>query len=78
VKDLEDTITLLKRVATSGPSSSIVHMQIKMKETKPYDRTCNAKLLGNLCWDMEQYLEQLNVSLEEAKVNIVAMFLTGL
>jgi hypothetical protein len=48
-----------------------------MKEPEPYDGTHNAKMLGNFCWDMEQYLEQMNGSPYEAKVNIVAMFLTG-
>jgi hypothetical protein len=52
-------------------------MRIKIKEPEPYDGTCNAKLLGNFCWDIEQYLEQLNKSSNKAKVNVVAMFLTG-
>jgi hypothetical protein len=48
-----------------------------MKEPEPYDGTQNAKMLGNFCWDMEQYLEQMNGSPEEAKVNVVVMYLTG-
>jgi hypothetical protein len=52
-------------------------MRIKIKEPEPYDGTHNAKLLGNFCWDIEQYLEQLNESLDEAKVNVAMMFLTG-
>jgi hypothetical protein len=53
-------------------------MRIKIKEPKPYDGTHNAKFLGNFCWDIEKYLEQLNGSLDEAKVNnVIAMFLIG-
>jgi hypothetical protein len=33
--------------------------------------------LGNFCWDIEQYLEQWNESLDESKVNAAMMFLTG-
>jgi hypothetical protein len=35
----------------------IMPMRIKIKEPEPYDGTHNAKLLGNFCWDIEQYLE---------------------
>jgi hypothetical protein len=47
-----------------------------MKEAELYDETRNAKMLGNFCWDMEQYLEQMNESKDEAKLNVASMFLT--
>ena len=48
-----------------------------MKEPKPYDDTRDVKLLGNFCWDVEYYLEQMNEISKESKVNVVAMFLIG-
>jgi hypothetical protein len=47
-----------------------------MKEPQSYDRTQNAKMPDKFCWDMGKYLEQMNESLEEAKVNVVVMYLT--
>jgi hypothetical protein len=77
LKDQYDTITLLKRALANRKSSVVTLIRINIKEFKPYDETCNAKLLGNVCWDIEQYLEQLNGSLDEAKVNVSTMFLIG-
>jgi hypothetical protein len=51
-------------------------MRIKINELDPYDATHSVKLLGKFYWDIEQYLEQLNRCLDEAKVNVAAMFLT--
>jgi hypothetical protein len=62
LKDQDDTITLLKQALANGQSSVVMPMRIKIKEPEPYDGTHNAKLLGNFCWDIEQYLEQLNES----------------
>jgi hypothetical protein len=42
-----------------------------------YDGTYNAKVLGHFCWDNKQYLEKMNGSLDNAKVNVVAMFFMG-
>ena len=47
-----------------------------MKEPQSYERTQNAKMSDKFCWDMGKYLEQMNESLEEDKVNVVAMYLT--
>jgi hypothetical protein len=47
-----------------------------MKEPQSYEGTQNAKMQDNFCWNMEQYLEQMNESLEEAKVNVLVMYLT--
>lgn len=52
-------------------------MRIKIKEPDPFDGTHNNKLFGNLYWDIEQYLEQLNGSSGKAKVNVAMMFLIG-
>ena len=34
------------------------------------------KTLGNFLWDMEQYLEQLELASEEAKIKVATQFLT--
>lgn len=52
-------------------------MKIIIKEPDAYDNTQDAKLLGNFCWDIEQYLDQMNDSSDEAKVNVATMFLKG-
>jgi hypothetical protein len=52
-------------------------MRIKIKKLESYDGSHNAKLFDNLYWDIEQYLEQLNGSADEAKVNATTMFLIG-
>ena len=51
-------------------------MRIKINELDLYDATHSVKLLGKFYWDIEQYLEQLNICLDETKVNVAAMFLT--
>jgi hypothetical protein len=75
VRDQENIVNLLNRNIVSGNISS-THMRIKVKEPKPYDGTRDAKLIGNLCWDMEQYLENMNGSLYKSKPKIYVMFLT--
>ena len=52
-------------------------MKIRMKEIEPYKKTQDAKFLGNFYWDIELYLEQMSGISNEAKVNVVAMFLKG-
>jgi len=51
-------------------------MWIKIKEPEPYDDTHNSKWLGIFFWHIKQYLDQMDGSLVEAKVNIGVMFLT--
>jgi hypothetical protein len=46
-------------------------MRIKIKELEPYDGTLNAKLLGNFCWGIELYLEQLNISSDECCCDVI-------
>eukprot|EP00253_Pinus_taeda_P033370 PITA_33370 len=46
------------------------------RELKSYDGTRSAKTLGNILWDMEQYLERLGLSDDETKVKVAAQFLT--
>ena len=48
---------------------------MNVKERKPYDGTRSAKALGNILWDMEQYLEQLGLFDDEMKVKMAAQFL---
>eukprot|EP00253_Pinus_taeda_P003556 PITA_03556 len=50
---------------------------VKVKEPESYDGTRSAKVLGNFLWDMEQYLERLNLSKGEAQVKVAAQFLTN-
>jgi hypothetical protein len=38
--------------------------------TEPYDDTHNSKWLGIFFWHINQYLDQMDGSLVEAKVNI--------
>jgi len=49
---------------------------VTVKELQSYDGTRSAKTLGNLLWDMEQYLEHLGLFDDEIKVKVVAQFLT--
>ena len=60
-----------------GSRGSTAPVKIKIKEPDAYDGTRDAKLLGNFCWDVEQYLDQMNGSLDEVKVNAAAMYLKG-
>ena len=46
-----------------GPSSS----ELKSKP-KLYDGTCNVRFTGNVCPDVEQYLEQMNDGSNETKL----------
>jgi len=50
---------------------------VKVKEPESYDGTRSTKVLGNFLWDMEQYLERLNLSGGEAQVKVAAQFLTN-
>lgn len=58
LNDQLDTIIVLKKDLVNGKSVFIIMMRMKIKEPKPYNGTHNAKLLGNLCWVIEEYLEQ--------------------
>jgi len=49
---------------------------VKVKELESYDGTRSEKNLGNLLWDMEQYLEHLGLSDDETKVKVADQFLT--
>ena len=49
---------------------------MKVKEPKSYDGTRKATILGNLLWDMEQYLEWLNLVGGETRVKVATQFLT--
>jgi len=49
---------VLKKALVNGKIVFIIMMRMKIKEPKPYNGTHNAKLLGNLCWVTEEYLEQ--------------------
>lgn len=50
---------------------------VKVKEPESYDGTRSAKTLGNFLWDMEQYLERLNLPDGETQVKVAAQFLTN-
>jgi hypothetical protein len=58
LNDQDDIITLLKHILANKKRTIVKPMRNKIKGPKPYDGTHNAKLLGNLCWDIEKYLEQ--------------------
>ena len=75
ITELECDMVLMKRAMGQGSSGGSSH--IKVKEPDSYDGARNAKTLGNFVWDMEQYLNQLAIPNEDAKVKIVAQFLTG-
>jgi len=76
IKDQDDTIAVLKRALANSGGNGGTTMKIRMKEPQPFDGTRDSKLLGNFCWDVEQYLDQMNGCSDEAKVNAAAMFLT--
>jgi len=75
IKELECEVVLVKRAMGQGSSGGSV--PIKAKEPDSYDGARNAKTLGNFLWDMEQYLDRLNIHDEDVKIKIVAQFLTG-
>lgn len=76
VEDQNDTISMLNQTAAHS-SSLAAPMRIKVKESEPFDGTRDDKLLGNFCWDVEKYLDQMNGCSEETKVNVASMFLKG-
>ena len=76
VKDQYNTISLLKHVLASGPRT-METMKIWMKDPETFNETCDAKFLGNFCWDVEHYLDQMNGSSNEDNVNDATMFLIG-
>jgi hypothetical protein len=51
-------------------------MRITINKPEPYDMTHKDRLFGNFYWDIEQYLAQLNISLDEVKVNVATIFWT--
>ena len=76
IQDMESEMVLVKRAMGQGSSGGSVPV-IKAKEPDSYDGARNSKTLGNFLWDMEQYLDRLNINDEDVKVKIVAQFLTG-
>ena len=76
-KDLDDAqneTIVLKKVVGQGPIGGTSH--VKFKETDSYDGMRSAKALENFLWDMEQYIENLWIPHEEAKVKVVVQILT--
>jgi len=49
---------------------------MKVKEPESYDGTRKATTLGNFSWDMEKYLERLNLIDGETQVKVATQFLT--
>jgi len=58
-EEAQDEIAVLKRAVRHSSSGGVPH--VKVKEPESYDGTRSAKVLGNFLWDMEQYLERLNL-----------------
>jgi len=67
-------IFILKNAVAKGLVGGAAHT--KIEELDSYDRVRSAKTLGNVLWDMEQYLEYLGISNEEAMVKVASQFLT--
>jgi len=72
--EAKDEIAVLKEAVRHGLGGGVPH--VKVKESESFDGTRSAKTLGNFLWDMEQYLEQLGLSDDEARVKVAAPFLT--
>jgi len=73
LENAQDEIVVLKRALRHN--SGVPH--VKVKEPESYDGVRSAKILGNFLWDMEQYLERLNLTKGEAQVKVAAQFLTN-
>ena len=72
--EAKDEIAVLKKSMRHNSGGGVPHVQVK--EPESYDGTRNEKALGNFLWDMEQYLEGLNLSDCETQVKMAAQFLT--
>lgn len=68
--DARNEIVVLKKAIGQNSSGGVAHVKVKVPDS--YDGTRSAKNIGNFLWDMEQYLEHLGMSEEEAKVKVVA------
>eukprot|EP00253_Pinus_taeda_P009117 PITA_09117 len=75
LEEAQDEIAVLKRAVRHNSGGGVPH--VKVKEPESYDGTRSVKVLGNFLWDMEQYLERLNLSKGEAQVKVAAQFLTN-
>eukprot|EP00253_Pinus_taeda_P022531 PITA_22531 len=75
LEEVQDEIAVLKRAVRQHSGGGVPH--VKVKEPESYDGTRSAKVLGNFLWDMEQYLERLNLSKGEEQVKVAAQFLTN-
>jgi len=76
-KTLEDTkneLAVVKKAVGHNSGRGVPHM--KVKEPESYDGTRKAKTLGNFLWDIEQYLERLNLVDGETQVKVATQFLT--
>ena len=70
-KTLEDTkneLTIVKRAMGNNSFGGMPHM--KVKEPESYDGTRKATILSNFLWDVEQYLERLNLVDGETQVKV--------
>ena len=74
LETVNDELAVLNKAMRHGSGGGAPH--VKVKEPESYDGTRNAKTLGNFLWDMEQYLERLNLSDGETQVKVAAQFLT--
>eukprot|EP00253_Pinus_taeda_P027727 PITA_27727 len=75
LEEAQDEITVLNRAVRHNSCGGVPH--VKVKEPESYDGARSAKFLGNFLWDMEQYLEWLNLPKWEAQVKVAAQFLTN-
>lgn len=74
LEDTENELTIVKRAMGHYSFGGMPHM--KVKEPESYDGTRKAATLGNFLWDMEQYLERLNLIDGETQVKVATQFLT--
>eukprot|EP00253_Pinus_taeda_P018057 PITA_18057 len=75
LEEAQDEIAVLKRAVRHNSGGGVPH--VKVKEPESYDGARSAKVLGNFLWDMEQYLERLNLPKGKAQVKVAAQFLTN-
>ena len=76
-KTLEDTkneLVVVKKAVGHNSGGGVP--RVKVKEPESYDGTRKAAILGNFLWDIEQYLERLNLVDGETQVKVATQFLT--
>ena len=76
LKELEEEMSLVKRIMNSRPTMGETSSKIKVPEPKVFGGTRSAKDLENFLWDMEQYFKAAHVP-DGEKVTITSMYLSS-